>query len=168
VTISEERMSFIRNIANDEWSYDLREQESEETFDKTFEEHELKWKKIREDYLTSSDSAEELHEFVKQHHWDEADDFQILIENPLCDKNTVRLIFWLAGPEFFRRNYASRDALDTIDQQKWWDLMHRSMENMATGMYKTEIMPNNYQENIHPDEYWENDPNWDIIPLMFE
>jgi len=168
VTLPEERRKFIANIANDEWAYDLPKHETDALNDKEFATQEPIWKKIRDDYLATSDSAEELHEFVKQHHWGEADDFLILIENPVCDRNTARLIFWLAGPEFFRRNFATREDASGEDQKKWMDLIHRTAENMVNGVFKSEAMPDDYKENITPkNEYWEVEPHWDINPLMY-
>jgi len=167
VTLSDERMRFIANIAKDEWSYDLPKHESDAENDKEFAKNEPIWKKIRYDYLAASNSAEELHEFVKQHHWDDADDFLILIENPACDRNTARLIFWLSGPEFFRRHFATRKDAKYEHEKMWWDLIHRTSENMVNGNYKTETMPDDYKENIRPNEYWEVEPHWRIDPLMY-
>ena len=161
MTLSEERRKFIAEIANDEWAYDLPKHETAADNDKEFAKHEPIWNKIREDYLATSDSAEELHEFVKQHHWDDADDFLILIENPLCDKNTARLIFWLIGPEFYRRNYATRDDAKYEHEKKWWDLIHRTTENMMNSKYMSEAMPEDYKRDIPPkNEYWENICNY--------
>jgi len=168
MTLPPERMKFIANIANDEWTYDLPKHESDTDNDKEFAKQEAVWKKIRDDYLASSDSAEELHEFVKQHHWSDAGDFLILIENPACDQNTARLIFWLIGIEHFRRNFASREDAKSEHDKKWWDLIHRTTENMVNGKYKTEAMPDDYKNDIPPkNEYWENEPLWEINPLMY-
>jgi len=168
VTLSAERMRFIANIANDEWSYDLPKHESEEENDKEFAKHESIWNKIREDYLANSDSAEELHEFVKQHHWDDADDFLILIENSTCDRNSARLIFWFIGVEHFRRKFATREDAEHEHEKKWWDLIHRTTENLLNGKYETEAMPEDYKDNIPPkNEYWEIEPLWEIHPLMY-
>lgn len=146
MTLSDERMRFIANIANDEWSYDLPKHETDAENDREFAKNEPIWKKIRDDYLAASNSAEELHEFVKQHHWDDADDFLILIENPACDRNTARLIFWLSGPEFFRRHFATRKDAKYEHEKMWWDLIHRTSENMVNDKYKTETMPKDYKK----------------------
>ena len=89
MTLTTERKRFTSNIANDEWSYDLPKHESDAENDREFLKHEPKWIKLREEFLTTSDSAEELHEFVLKHHWDDAADFLVLIENPACDRNTA-------------------------------------------------------------------------------
>lgn len=168
MTLSPERKRFIANIANDEWTYDLPEHESEEENDKEFSKHEALWRKISKEYLSASDSAEELHEFVKQHHWDDPDDFFILIENPVCDRNTARLVFWLIGVEHYRRHFATRDDAKYDYEKKWWDLIHRIVENMVNGKYKTEAMPEDYKNNIPPEnQYWEVEPLWEISPLMY-
>ncbi|MDC0434539.1 DUF4274 domain-containing protein [bacterium] len=166
MTLSDERKRFIANIANDEWTYDLPKHKTNAENDKEFATQEPIWKKIRDDYLATSESAEELHEFVKQHHWGEADDFLLLIENQACDRNTARLIFWLSGPEFFRRNFATREDAK-YENKGWWDLIHRTAENMLNGKYKFEAMPDDYKENIRPNEYWEAEPHWEIHPLMY-
>lgn len=169
MTLSPERMRFIANIANEEWTYDLPKHESDTENEKEFEKHASVWKKVREDYLASSDSAEELHEFVKQHHWgdDGVEDFVILIENTSLDKNTARLVFWLIGPEFYRRNYENRAVIKHDHERRWWDLIHRVMENTAEGKYKTELMPDDYKQDIRENEYWENEPYWDIKAVMY-
>ena len=156
-------MTFIAKIANNEWAYDLPIHDDEDENDREFSKHEPKWKKIRHDYLKTSDSTEELHEFVKQHHWDDADDFLILIKNPFCDRNTARLVFWMIGIEHYRRQFASREDAKYEHEKKWWDLIHRIAENMADGKYKTEIMPDDYKKNIpSKDQHWEVVPLWEI------
>ena len=69
MAVSRERIQFIGNIANDEWVHDLPRHDTDAENDKEFATQELVWQKIREEFLASSDSAEELHEFVKLHHW---------------------------------------------------------------------------------------------------
>ncbi len=135
MALSAERMEIIANIANDEWVHDLPLHNFDAENDKEFATQEPVWQEIREEFLASSDSAEELHEFVKLHHWGEADDFLILIENPACDRNTARLIFWLSGPEFFRRKFSTSEDAKSEDQKK--SLLPRkrgtSVLRLATG-----------------------------------
>ena len=168
MTLTTERKRFISNIANDEWSYDLPTHESDAENDREFLKHEPKWRKLCEEFLTTSDSAEELHEFVVKHHWDDAADFLVLIENPACDRNTARLIFWLSGPEFYRRRFASREDVEYDHDRAWWDLIHRVTDNMANGKYSTAVMPEHFKDDIaRQNESQESEPLWEINPLMY-
>jgi len=171
MTLSPDRIKFIGEIANDEWAHDLRTTDSgdeKEFNEEEFEKQASIWEKIRIEFLETSDSAEELHEFVKQHHWGEVDDFLILIENPECDRNTARLIFWLIGVEHYRRHFATREDCQYSDEKMNWDLIHRITEKMADGKFSKERMPDDYEQYIPPkNEYWEIEPHWEIIPLMY-
>ena len=161
-------MQFIANIANDEWAHDLPRHDTDAENDKEFATQEPVWQKIRENFLASSDSAEELHEFIKLHHWGEADDFLILIENPACDRNTARLIFWLSGPEFFRRKFATCEDAEGEDQKKWMDLITRVMKYTVSGKYSAEDMPEDYKDNVpSKNEHWEVEPIWEIDLVMY-
>ena len=92
----------------------------------------------------------------------------ILIENPACDRNTARLIFWLSGPEFFRGKFSTSEDAEVEDQKKWMDLITRVMEYTVSGKYSTEDMPEDYEDNVPSKyEHWEVEPIWEIDLVMY-
>lgn len=115
--LSDEKISFISDIANDEWVYRLpkEKQESEEEFDRLSSAMD----QACTEFLKTTNSTEELHEFAERYNWDKGTEWLIdLVRNPACDKNTALLIFWLAIPADYQENYTSRAEIED------WNLDH--------------------------------------------
>jgi len=166
VAISSERKQFIADIANDEWVDRLPADVIDN--EKEFDRQGLIMQEKCDEFLRTCACSEELHEFAELFNWDTGcKDMMKLIENPACDRNTARLVFWLSGVQYYQSNFANRDAIEHQHDLDVWDLIQRITENVTSSWYKAALMSEDYKALILEDDFYEGESLWEIHPLMY-
>jgi len=162
--LSEERIGFISDIANDEWVYRLPEDEQRR--EKEFDRLSIVMEQACTEFLKNTNSTEELHEFAERYNWGKGTDSLIdLVRNPACDKNTALLIFWLAIPADYQEQYSSREDIEgwNLDHKNIWDLIHYIIESVTDGSFRTSDMPDVYKKEISKAR----NPLWEIPSFLY-
>jgi len=158
MALSTERRKFIAAIANDEWTTQ-KEMDEEE-----FQRQEEIWDKRADDFLQNTEKPEELHAFVLMYNWDKRTDaLDQLLDNPFCDLNTARLVFWLNEPDWHQERYSTREEAAEEYVEEQWDLLQLILKNVGSGKYKKAEVPEDYKNEIKKAV---KNPKWEI-PAAF-
>jgi|SRR5688572_2248208 hypothetical protein len=82
------------------------------------------------------DTSDKLHEFSAHYNWD--DGFEIptwIINNPLCDRGTALMMYWLAEPHYFCQ-YTTRDEVKREWELENYGFIQEVEEKYINGFYK--------------------------------
>jgi hypothetical protein len=121
--------------------------------------------------LDSISTSEELHFIAEIFNWDYNIELLMkIINNPLCDKGTALMIYWLSCPGY----YTQFDNEEDVDiNPEIFVLIKNIEENYKTGFYKNENIlfnPNSDQKfgNIAKSNGEQDGDKWEIEKIMFK
>jgi hypothetical protein len=92
-------------------------------------------------FFDSVTDAEELHLYASGFNWDCGfGELRRVIQHPLCDRGTARLIYWRAGPRYFAK-YRDRSEAYCPDVADQFDLLQEIERKVIAGEFKTYRFP---------------------------
>ncbi|MCE9647411.1 MAG: DUF4274 domain-containing protein [Chloroflexi bacterium] len=79
-------------------------------------------------------TSRQLHEYMSKYNWDFGTEIPYwAIRNPLCDRGTALMIYWMAGAGYFCR-YKSRDDIPSYKTERY-DLILEIEGNYLSNFY---------------------------------
>lgn len=109
-------------------------------------------------YYRELKTAEEIHAFVDRWNWDwGTEELSYLLENPLCDRATVLLIYCLGAADYYRQ-YGSREEVPGIHIEGY-DLIMQAKDALEIDRFKSEKLAFDPQDELI--EYDNVEKKWD-------
>jgi Domain of unknown function (DUF4274) len=108
VPVSAERLTYIRELANDERVHSV---DTSAFIDEDWRRFGAEVDAETVAFCRNNSDAEELHAFVANWNWDKGEwGPEEVAGNPACEAATALLIYWSCGPEFYLQ-YANREEV---------------------------------------------------------
>jgi len=118
------------------------------------------------------EKPEELHVIAWFHNWDDgAEVLNWIVNSPVCDSGTAKLIFWRSQPDYYTTFSSEEDAGSNADV---YCLLRTIIQNFEDGFYKKHEIaydPNTDEgapmdiDYRDPEEKWEI-PSWMKVPVQ--
>ena len=120
-------------------------------------------RKPDKEFFDSITNPVELHLIAGNYNWDDgAEVLSWIVDSLICDKATAVMIFWHAQPSFFTQ-FKNKEEAEW--EAEVYTLVHKIMENLEKGLYKTNLISYNPQTDQKAENVDETYPNakW-LIP----
>jgi len=124
VTVTPERLTLIRELANDERIDRLGADYFADFTDDDWERLQTEFDEEASAFCRDCADPEELHAFVEHWNWDKGvEAINEIIHNPACEAATALMAYWMAGPEWFLQYLDRNAALNQGEDIELFDLI---------------------------------------------